>query len=103
MAHNPEKAMSDLVNAGLVSGGGFIDGKMDNMNSDRRGPIPGTAKGVRFTFDKNDLPEGELLCIIYFGNSWGHGIAFGPSGSSGTGNSNSQYIELGEITYCTPK
>ena len=95
-------SLEDFKKAGLMSESGFIDGKMDNMNSDKRESIPCGIKGVRFTFDKSDLPQGKLLCVIYFGNSWGHGKTFGSSGSSGTGKNNSQYIELGEVTFCKP-
>ena len=91
-------SVDEFNKAGVMSGGGIVNGKMANMNAAKRTVIEG---GVKFTFAKSDLPEGELLCIVYCSGAWGYGVPEGPSGSTGSGsNNNSQYINLGVITYC---
>ena len=92
---------------GLLTGGSanpadknINNGAMKDMNAQYRTIIPG---GVKFTFPRNVLPEGNLLCIVYSGNgAWGYGDPNGPGGSTGTGaNNNGQIINLGEVAFCT--
>ena len=93
-------SVDDFEKAGVLSGGGIVNGKMANRNADKRTVIDG---GVKFTFAKSDLPEGELLCIVYCAGAWGYGIPYGSSGSTGNGsNNNSQYINIGVVTFCEP-
>ena len=93
-------SVDDFEKAGVLSGGGIVNGKMANRNADKRTVVDG---GVKFTFAKSDLPEGELLCIVYCAGAWGYGEPYGPSGSTGNGsNNNSQYINLGVVTFCEP-
>jgi hypothetical protein len=99
-------SLEDFDKAGLLTGSGNLtdkninNGAMTNMNADKRTEIPG---GVKFTFSKNDLPEGELLCIVYCNLGWGFGIPNGSSGTTGqcdSSNNNGQYIRLGAVTFC---
>jgi len=121
-AFNPNVKTIDLKNSGVIFGpsleyfdnkelltGGSANladkninnGAMKDMNAQYRTIIPG---GVKFTFPKDALPKGNVLCIVYSGNgAWGYGDPQGPSGSTGTGaNNNGQIINLGEITFCEP-
>jgi len=101
------KSLEDFERWGMLAGGGktgnlkdknIIDGKVANYNSNIRESIPG---GVKFTFNKKILPEGDYLCIVYCNLGWGQGIPNGPSGTAGNNGlstNNGEFVEI-NVTY----